>query len=320
MCNPLTTAETIGREYLEATLQPPSGKIDNLFYRIKSINQRSYSVDESLQEIKDIHGSWSGVDEELVSFAKNLFGDDPNFRQSLLELENVIIQAQNISEDFNTLVSVANNLTLEDVSNTLSRAYLDNVDILLPKGLRKEIQNNLDEFPFFSEMSEALGGLYANFVISDKATNIVDGIIGDVLNETGLSSILKKDSWIGMLPEYAMNFHDNVRLFQRLGTRVMPSCTYGKIYNIMDEPLAHVYSFAQDAYFFIGLLENRTAVLAEIIGKYRGMIKKLNSFFPICTEISVDNTPRDHGYGTPTDLNGNVVREREVSREQVEIL
>ena len=129
-----------------------------------------------------------------------------------------------------------------------------------------------------------------------------------------MSSVLTKESWLGMLPEYAINFHDNIRLFQRLGTRVMPNCTYGKIYNIMDEPLAHIYNFAQDAYFFSDLLQNRKAVIANIVGKYRNMIKRLNNYFPICAEISVDNTPQNTGYGVPTDMNGNAVQEVSVDR------
>jgi len=320
VCNPLSTAEIIGREYLEATIKRPCINVDNLFYQIKNINQRAYSIDESVGAIQEIHGEWKGVDEELISFAKNMFGDDAGFRQGILELENILIEAQSVRDSVNSLISISNNITFADVSNVALRAYLDSVEILLPQGVKNGIQNNLDTMPFFTEMSEALGSLYADFIVDDKMTNIIDGIIGSVLDETGLSSVLKKDCWLGMLPEYAMNFHDNVRLFQRLGTRVSPSCTYGKIYNIMDEPLAHIYNYAQDAYFFLDLLDNRRAVIAGIVGKYRNMIKKLNNYFPICAEISVENTPQNTGYGVSTDMNGNVVQEVEVSREDSPII
>lgn len=314
VCNPLSTAELIGREYLEATIQRPSTNIDNLFYNIKRINQRAYSIDDSVQEIQSIHGEWSGVDTELVSFAKNLFGNDAGFRQGILELENILAEAQGVRDNINSIISVANNLSFQDVSTTVLRAYLDSVHILLPQGVKKELQNNLETMPFFSEMSEALGSVYADFIVDDKMTNIIDGIIGNILDETGLSSVVSKESWLGMLPEYAINFHDNIRLFQRLGTRVMPNCTYGKIYNVMDEPLAHIYNFAQDAYFFSDLLANRKVVISNIVNKYRNMIKKLNNFFPICAEISVDNIPQNTGYGIPTDMNGNVVQEVSVDR------
>lgn len=305
----MVPVEVIGREYLETLTNRPSHVQNQILNNIEDIGQSVGSVDDSIESIKGIHGVYgTGVDSQIASFARNLFGNDPAFTKGVLELENILIEVSNIVDEFEETIDLFGDLNLQDTSAFALRVYLDKVDLVLPDGVRAEIQTVLDELPGFSKLSEQLGGIYNNFVINDTLTNIVDQIIGDVLCETGLSNYLRHNCWVRMLPEYAMHFHDNIRLFQRLGTRVLPKCTYGKIFHIMDEPLAHIYRFAQDAYSFIDFLDNRKAILGGIVGRYRNLIKTLNEYYPLCLELVDDNTPTLQN-GVVVDNLGNPLNE-----------
>lgn len=316
VCNPIQTAEVIGREYIESQIRRPSSNVDKLINSVKRINQNAYSVDGSVQKIQELHGDWNGGGNDFLNFAKSLFDGNPSFTKTLLELENIVTEAQNTVYDFQSLVTDIDNLSFQDASNALMRAYLDHTRLLLPDGVSDSLSSQTEKLPLFKEMSEALGSVYYNFIVNDKLTNIIDGVIGDVLEETGLSNMLRKDCWLRMIPEYALNFHRNVSIFQRMGTRVMPKCTYGKIYNIMDEPLAHIYNFAQDALFFLELLDNRVNIISNIIGQYRGMIMKLNSYYPVCVETALINQPTTvtiGGSSVYTDILGNPTQDVVVS-------
>lgn len=311
ICNPIAAAEIVGREYLEAQLPTrDSYKTRKIFDNIKNINQTVGGIDSSLEKVKTLHGPYKGPSGEFVSFAKNLFGKDANFRSSILEIENTLIGIENLVESVEDTVDLVGSLTLQDVSTALLKGYLANVEILLPDGIKTAITNQLNKMPLFTEMSEALGTLYTNILIPDNAINMIDGVIGSVLDDTGLSNVLGKHSWIRMLPEYAENFHDNVRLFQRLGTRVLPKCTYGKLFHKMDEPLAHIYNLAQDAFGFLDILDNRKKYLGILLEQYSDLVKKINNIFPICHEYSVDSTPTRISIGADfadVDLLGNKI-------------
>lgn len=290
VCNPVAAAELVGREYLLQQLPSrDSYRTRQVIDRIYNINESANGIEDSLNRVQALHGPYNGASTELASFAKNLFGDDPVFRAGILEIEQGLIEAQQLFRNVEGLIDDVSNLTFSDVSTALMRGYLRQVEILLPSSVKDAIQADLERFPLFTKMSEGLGMLYENFVINDGATNLIDGIIQSALDESGLSSVLNQHDWYRTIPEYAINFHDNVRLFQRLGTRVLPKCTYGKIYNIMDEPLAHIYNLAHDVLGFIDIFENRRKYLSLLFGQYRDLIRKINNLYPVCHEYSVTN-------------------------------
>jgi hypothetical protein len=315
ICNPIAAAEIVGREYLESQMPSRDGyKTRKVFDNISLINQSVGSVEDSVAKVAKLHGPYRGPSTELVSFTKNLFGRDEGFRSSILEIENTVIGIQRIVKDVSELGDLIGDITLQDVSATLLRGYLKNVDILLPDGVRTAITSSLNKMPLFTEVSEALGTIYSNIIIPDNAINMVDGIIGNVLDSTGLSSVLGQHTWIRMLPEYAENFHDNIRLFQRLGSRVLPKCTYGKIFNIMDEPLAHLYNLAQDTFSFLDVLDNRKKYLGILFQQYGDLVKKINNLYPMCHEYSVSNEPLNISIGRETafvDILGDKINKTE---------
>lgn len=294
ICNPVAAAEFVGRDFILQQLPSrDSYRTRQVLDDIRQIKDNADGIDLSLNRIQTLHGPYNGASNELASFARNLFGDDPVFRAGILEIERGLIEAQQLLGNFSDLSDSVGDLTFSDVSTALTRAYLREVEILLPNNISESIRNDLSRFPLFTQMSESLGSLYENFVINDTATNLVDGIIQQSLDESGLSSVLNQHQWHRTIPEYAINFHDNVRLFQRLGTRVLPKCTYGKIFNIMDEPLAHIYNLAHDVLGFVDIFENRRKYLSQLFGIYRDLIRKINNIYPICHEYTVSNTPEN---------------------------
>lgn len=292
ICNPIAGAEVVGREIIEAQIPSrDSYKINNIIDNIRRINENVGDTDLALGEVKKLQGEWTGSDDGFVSFTKNLFGNDSDFTNTILELENSAIALKNITTNIEGLVDTSKTLTFSEVSTALMRGYLRNVEILLPEGVKNSINENIKEFPLFVELSESLGSMYYNMALSDNTINMVDSIIGDTLESTGLSNILSQHQWVRMLPEYAVNFHNNVRLFQRLGSRVLPKCTYSKVFHIMDEPLAHMYDLASDVLGFLDVLDNRKKYLKLLIGEYGALLKKINNVYPICHEYSIENTP-----------------------------
>ena len=245
ICNPVAGAELVGREIIEAQIPSRNSyKINNIIDNIRRINENVIDVDESVAEIGKLHGEWTGSGNDFVDFTRNLFGNDPDFVDTILELENSAIALKNIVTNVEGIVDTSKSLTFSELSGALVRGYLRNVEILLPDGVNAKITENLQQYPLFTKISESLGSMYYNIALSDNALDMVDSIIGQTLDDTGLSNVLSQHQWIRMLPEYAINFHNNVRLFQRLGSRVLPKCTYSKVFNIMDEPLAHLYDLA----------------------------------------------------------------------------
>jgi hypothetical protein len=309
ICNPVAAAELVGREYIESQLPTrDSHKTTSIIDGIMRINGNVGGVDKSLDAIQKLHGPWTGSSSELVSFSKNLFGNDPEFKSGLLELEKGITELQSIKSNLDGIISDSRDLTLTDVSTALMRGYLRNVTILLPDGISKAISGELSGLPLFTQISESLGAVYHNFVVTDKGLDMVDGIIQSAIDESGLSSVLDKHAWIRMLPEYASNFHDNIRLFQRMGTRVLPKCTFGKLYHKMDEPLAHIYNLAKDVLNFRDIFDNRKKYLSILFKQYGDLIRKINNMYPICHEYSLDNTSKPIHLGGETigvDILGN---------------
>ena len=311
VCNPVAAAEIVGREYLESQIPSrDSYKVRKMLDNISLINQSVGSVDDSLSKVAEIHGPYKGPSAELISFTKNLFGRDEGFRTSILEIENSAIGIRRIVEDVEEMGYLVGDTTLQDVSTALLRGYLKNVDILMPDSVRGAITENLNRMPLFTEVSEALGSIYSNILIPDNAINMVDNLIGLTLESTGLSNVLEQHSWIRMMPEYAENFHDNVRLFQRLGSRVLPKCTYGKIFHEMDEPLAHLYNLAQDAFGFLDILDNRKKYLEILFQQYGDLVRRINNLYPLCHEYSVTNEPLNIPIGAESafvDILGNKI-------------
>lgn len=317
VCNPLSVAEFVGREFiLEQMPSNDSYKTRKLVDKIHQVNENVKGLDNSLNRIQALHGPYNGASTELLNFTKNLFGNDPAFRSSILDLERGVINLKNAFQGVEDIVDLAGDITFADLSTGLLRAYLRNVEILLPPAIKGAIQDNLERFPWFSQMSESLGSLYHNFVLNDGATNLVDQMITGVLEDTGLSNVLSQHDWIRMLPEYAANFHDNVRLFQRLGSRVLPKCTFSKIYNIMDEPLAHIYNLANDAFGFLDVFDNRKRYLNLLFNQYQNLIRKINNLYPICHEYSAPSGPQDiriSGDIVSVDILGNPTKSVEAT-------
>ena len=85
--------------------------------------------------------------------------------------------------------------------------------------------------------------------------------------------------------------HNNVRLFQRLATRVLPRCSYSNVFHVMDEPLAHLYDLARDALFFLDVLDNRKKYINSLISAYGDLLRKINNMYPMCHQYSVANVP-----------------------------
>ena len=298
ICNPVAAAEIVGREYIES--QMPSNnsyKVNGIIDNIRRINEKVGDIDVSTKEIKRIHGPYTGAGNEFVSFTKNLFGNDPEFVGTILELENSAIALNDIVSNVQGVVDASKTLTMSEVSTALMRGYLRNVDTLLPKSISNAITTNLSEFPLFTDISETLGSVYYNMALSDNAVDMVDSIIGDTLDATGLSNILTQHDWIRMLPEYAANFHNNTRLFQRLATRVLPKCSYPNVFHVMDEPLAHLYDLARDTFSFLDILKNRKKYIKFLIDEYVDLLRKIDNMYPLCHEYSLDNIPESINVG-----------------------
>ena len=292
ICNPVAAAEIVGREFIESQIPSrDSYKVNRIYDNIRRVNEKVGDVDVSTREIKRLHGPFTGAGSEFVAFTKNMFGNDPDFVGTILELEKSAIALKDIVSNVEGIIDDSKTLTMSEVSTALMRGYLRNVETLLPKSVSNAITSNLNEFPLFTKVSETLGTVYHNIVLSDNATDIVDNIIGDTLESTGLSNILTQHDWIRMLPEYAVNFHNNTRLFQRLATRVLPRCSYPNVFHIMDEPLAHLYDLARDALFFLDVLNNRKKYIKFLIDEYGDLLRKINNLYPLCHEYSVENNP-----------------------------
>jgi len=324
ICNPIAGAEIVGREYLESLLPSRDNlRTNQLIDKVRRINSNVGGVDEALQTVKELHGPYRGASEELVSFTKNLFGDSPVFTNSILEIEQSIIGTQRIISDIKDLEGDIDDITFQDLSATLLRGYLDNVRILLPDSVRNNITDRLNEMPLFTKMSEALGVVYSNIIVPDNSVNMIDNVIGSVLDETGLSNVLGKGSWVRLLPEYAENFHNNVRLFQRVGSRVLPKCTYGKIFHKMDEPLAHIYNLAQDVFGFLDILDNRKVYLNMIFQQYGDLAKMVNNIYPMCHEYSAANVSRIISVGgesTSVDMMGRKTQNTKVGGAKSDLI
>jgi hypothetical protein len=298
ICNPVAAAEIVGREYIESQIPSNNSyKVNNLIDNIRRVNERVGDIDVSKREIQRIHGPYNGAGAEFVSFTKNLFGNDPEFVSTILELERSAIALNDIVSNVGDAIDTAKTLTMSEVSTALMRGYLRNVETLLPKSISNTITNNLSEFPLFTEISETLGSVYYNIALSDNAIDMVDSIIGDTLDATGLSNILTQHDWIRMLPEYAANFHNNTRLFQRLATRIMPKCSYANVFHVMDEPLAHLYDLARDSFSFLDILSNRKKYIKFLIDEYGDLLRKINNIYPLCHEYSLDNLPTSVNIG-----------------------
>lgn len=310
-CNPVAAAEIVGREFIESQLPTKdSFRVNGIFDNIRRINENVGGVDRALTKVNELHGKWTGGSNEFVAFIKNLVGDDPSFISTILEVEKAAEELTSLVSNIEGVIDDSKQLTFSEVSTALTKGYLRNVEMLLPDSVSKRIKSNLQDFPLFTEISESLGSVYYNLTIPDNSIDMVDGILQDTLESTGLSSILSQHTWARLLPEYALNLHNNVRLFQRLGSRVLPKCTYGKVFNIMDEALAHMYDLARDVLFFFDVLDNRKTYLRALINIYGDLLMKVSNYYPLCHQYSVDTPPTEITVGSENilvDILGNPV-------------
>jgi len=308
-CSVSKIAEVVGREYIEALLPARDAKTTSMIDNIRHINEGIGGVGQAVQEIAIIHGPPKGFGGETLGALGSIFGGaDGGFAQTIHQLESAADGVLDAIDNAENLVDTFKTLTFSDVGTALTRAYLRNVETLLPKGISDAISSNIQQFPMFAKISESLGLVFYNMKILNNGIDLIDGVMQDVMDSTGLSTLLGQHSLVRMLPQYAMNLHQNIRLVQRLAMRFMPPCTFGKLFHKMDKALAHMYDFANDVLSYLNILDNRKAYLQALVGQYGSFLSLVNNFYPICHEYTAPNDLKQvdvDGRKVDVDILGN---------------
>lgn len=323
ICNPNTNAVTVNVDFLESILPSrDSYKTRGLTDEIHLLRGYAGGIDGSLDRVRDIHGTWTGSSVEILAFVNNLFEGSSEFNDIIGELRTRVGELQGLSANLDGVEGVVGGDNLSNVSAALLREYRKRLIAISPDGLSNRLIGGEENMPSFTQISESLGSTYHNFYLADNSTDLVEGLIQDAIDSSGLSSVLSKHCWIRLLPEYADLFHSNIQKFNILAARILPRCTYGKIFNKMDEPLAHIYNLAGDVLGFINILNNRVKYLSILFQQYGDLLRLIDNIYPLCHNYTLTNTPEPInlvGESLGVDILGNKIRVTNTNNNSPEI-
>ena len=295
-CSVSKIAEIVGREYIESQLPSRNNfKVNGIIDNIRQINEGVGGIDSAMDTVASLHGPYKGIGGEALAFIGGVGGTGA-FTQSLLQVEQAASQVQSILDGAENIEELFRNLTFQDVAPTLTKMYLRNVKILLPDSVSKSISNHLNEIPLFNDISEAIGSVFYNIRSVEDGVELVDGVMQDVLDATGLSTLLGKDSLLRTIPEYVINMEHNYQIIRRMAMRYMPSCSFGKIFQVVDEAIAHMYDLANDVMGYAHMFDNRQLYIKGLINQYGGLLKLLNNYFPACHQYTTNIPPLEIEY------------------------
>jgi len=304
-------SKVVGQEVVAAMLPSNDGlTTTTMIDELHALHQWVATPEEKADYVKQLHGETTGSSSELVSLVKDLFGGSSEFTALISEMTELADELVDIAANIDGIMDPNKTPTLGEMSAGLKRAYASTIRKVLPPDVNSAILDELSFLPALVNIPDTLGDTLYNLNIPNRAIELVDGVMQDVMDSTGLSTMLNKQSMVRIIPEYMIGLHEEAKKFEYFMMRMMPRCAYGKMYQITDEALAHMFDFANDVLGFMHILDNRKTYMASLVRHYGELLLLNNVIYPLRHEYSFDigiRTIHVNGADVAVDILGRVL-------------
>lgn len=283
--NFLTPQGLLNKDVYDQILPRPQFSYNdrNITEELGLIVQSANGVASAINSVGSIHGAWTGGSTYISDFAQQV-------EQSSSELANIVGGINVATDLLQSTVGVVEEIsyqlgsvTMGGMPTTFLRSTLEQM-AFMPDSIRNFLTDQAQKFPYFQKVSEAVGGVFYNFVLADNAINLADQVVNSITNKNA-SGHIRPGTFMKLFSETTDMVESGASIIDNLFVRALPQEAFGKVQTKYEEPIAHGYNLCNDVLQGERIVGARNTVLGNLLGSLKDVMRRLDSFFPVLCSV-----------------------------------
>jgi hypothetical protein len=325
----LTPQGILNNEVFEKILPRPS--IDyqdrNITEELNLIVQSAQGVSAAINSIGSIHGAFTGGSAFIQSFAQQIQKSDNRLSNIVGGIEEATTLLQNTIGAAQEISYRLGSVSMGNMSTVFLRSSLEQMTFM-PDTVRDFLKNQTNKFPYFQKISESVGGVFYNFVLSDNAVNLAEQVVNSITDKNS-SGHIRPTMFMKLFKETTDMMEGGISGIDNLFVRSLPQTAFGKVNQKYSEPVAHGYNLCNDVLQGQRIVQTRNAVLGNLVNSFKDVIRRLDAYFPVTSSVKIQKEEfpvsiagttvivDQYGNKIPTEKPGDF-RNLGITKEQIE--
>lgn len=271
--------ETMANILKEVNVQTP-----NISNTLAKYYNFSFYVEQLVEEANELSGS-----KALNSYLQSMKKHEKTYENLLKNSESGLAELTERISNTKSLINRVNNTSSALFDTPLLREFVSHAQNLHP-AVTSIIQQNIDQFPYFQQISEKIGSFYT----ITSSINSIDPMqwLRNDPHDFMTNNILRGQTQPKLFGGMANMVTNSDGYLNTLFLRNTPETHMGFVHEkySQEKPLAHGYSGTYDTFHAQRALNAKAEILPRLLAIVQDKIRLLDSYFPVVQAVqSVNN-------------------------------